>query len=69
MVEMGRMRSSVLVTFPVAVMKYPDQNLQEGWVSSVSQCEGAAHMSGKAWWQEVEKDGHIVSASQEADGR
>lgn len=45
MVEMGRLRPSVLVTFPVAGIKYPDQNLQEGRVSSASQYEGAAHMS------------------------
>lgn len=57
-----------MTTFPVAGIKYHDQNLQEGRVSSESQSGGVAHVSRKAQWQELEKDGHIVSVSWGAGG-
>lgn len=69
MIETGRLRPNALVTtFPVAGIKYHDQNFQEGRVSSESQSGGAAHVSRKTQRQELEKDGHIVSVSWGAGG-
>lgn len=58
------------MTFPSAVTKYPNKsNFRKKWCLLLHSVIGGRHgdTPGKVWLLELEKSGHIVAASQEAE--